>query len=499
VVLYITNQPGFNPLKITTNNSSPNIILIVIDALRAKELNSERNKSRLKNLNRIIKRSAVFNNAYCCWNTTDASVTSIFSGLYPVSHGIVNHGDRIKKEYINTLNRVNPEFLTETLKKDGYETIGIDWLGRWFKKGFDFYEESLLKTPSNDSFIVDMKKYAVYLLRWAAIVQCYTQRRPKLNLKYILSEIKGVYTAFRFSKEIAKIQNGELAVNIAIDRIKKRQKDNFFTFIHFWDTHAPYHCPKPYKNYKGFNIKEYLKDKYYGSIDYVDDQLGRLLDFLEKDNLDKNTIMIITGDHGESLTEHDIFFDHHGLYEETVHVPLIFYYPEMFGKTEHVNGFVQHVDLVPTILEIIGIEYDQKLYDGVNLLPLINGEKERLRQYVYFEESYIQRKQGIRTDKYKYLTACDETNGYCRYCSKVHSGPEELYDLENDPGEKKNIVKEHSAEAEMLKEQLNSIIDDLNFKRSERIKNRLNKKQYIPVSEDEEQLKKRMQVLGYLD
>ncbi len=337
-------------MKLTTNKKTPNIILIVIDALRAKELNNP--KVKIPNLKKIMEKSAAFNDTYCCWNTTDASVTSIFSGLYPLSHGIVNHGDRIKQEHIDVF-KVKPTMLADTLKKEGYETIGIDWLGRWFKEGFDHYEESLLKFPSNSSFIVDMKKYATYLLRWAAIVNCYRQKRKKLNLKYLLSEIKGVYTAFQFSKEIAKIQNGELAVNITIDRIKKKQKANFFSFIHFWDTHAPYHCPKPYRNYKGFNIKKYLKDKYYGSIYYVDDQLGRLMDFLKNNNLDKNTIIIITGDHGESLTEHNIFFDHHGLYEETVHVPLIISNPVMFDFPTYINGFVQHVDIVPTILDML--------------------------------------------------------------------------------------------------------------------------------------------------
>lgn len=486
-------------MKITNNNVSPNIILIVIDALRAKELNNKNGSNRLNNLKKIMKNSAVFNDAYCCWNTTDASVTSIFSGLYPLSHSIVNHGDRIKQEYIDSFNLVKPEFLTESLKKENYETIGIDWLGRWFRNGFDHYEESLLKLPSNNSFIVDMKKYAVYLLRWAAIVQCYRQKRKKLNLKYLFSEIKGVYTAFRFSKEIAKIQNGKLAVDIAIDRIKKKQKEKFFLFLHFWDTHAPYHCPAPYKNYKGFNIKKYLKDKYYGSIDYVDDQLGRLMAFLKTNNMDNNTVIVITGDHGESLTEHDIFFDHHGLYEETVHVPLIFYYPEMFSSTNYINGFVQHVDIVPTILEMLGIDYNPDLYDGKSLLPLISGKKDSLREYVYFEESYIQRKRGIRTEKYKYITACDETNGYCRYCSKVHEGPEEFYNLEEDPREKKNVINHQREKANILKEKLESIIEELNLKKTGRVENQEGQKKYTAINEDEEILKKRMRVLGYFD
>jgi arylsulfatase A-like enzyme len=171
----------------------------------------------------------------------------------------------------------------------------------------------------------------------------------------------------------------------------------------------------------------------------------------------------------------------------------------MFRSTKYIDGFVQHVDIVPTVLEMLGIKYNKDSYDGESLLPLINGEIDLLRQFVYFEESYIQRKQGIRTDKYKYITACDETNGYCRYCSKVHEGPEELYDLENDPKEKKNIVNEHISQAEFLKEQLKLIIDDLNIKKSERIKHNSNRKMYNALSEDEELLKKRMRVLGYLD
>ena len=111
------------------------------------------------------------------------------------------------------------------------------------------------------------------------------------------------------------------------------------------------------------------------------------------------TLLIITSDHGESLTEHSIFFDHHGLYDVTIRVPLILY-SDALPKGRRFRAHVQHIDLTPTILNLLNIK-TEIYFEGLNLLPLIfediEDEPTTLRDFVYVEESYTQRKFTLRT------------------------------------------------------------------------------------------------------
>jgi arylsulfatase A-like enzyme len=179
----------------------------------------------------------------------------------------------------------------------------------------------------------------------------------------------------------------------------------------------------------------------------------------------EDTLLVITSDHGDSLTEHEIYFDHHGLYDESTHVPLFLHYPRGWQKGLRLQSFVQHVDLLPTICEAAGIAPPEGV-DGKSLLPLISGSVQQLREAVFTEESYVQRKAALRTDRYKYIQALDGT-GWCRYCEKVHIGLEELYDLLEDPRELKDLSKSHHDVAAEMRGRLQEIITHLDRKREQ--------------------------------
>ena len=119
---------------------------------------------------------------------------------------------------------------------------------------------------------------------------------------------------------------------------------------------------------------------------------------------------------------------------------MILHCPELFPTGKRIDSFVQHIDLVPTISDLLGLKYQPEEYDGQNLLPLIQQKVDSIREHVFIEESYVQKKSALRTQKYKYITA-RENDGWCNYCQKVHVGKEELYDLENDPGENQDITQ----------------------------------------------------------
>lgn len=144
-----------------------------------------------------------------------------------------------------------------------------------------------------------------------------------------------------------------------------------------------------------------------------------------------NTLIIVTNDHGESMTEHDIYFDHHGLYETTTHIPLIIKLGKKF-KSRRIEDMVQHIDLMPTILQLSGINLPSHI-DGRSLVPLMEGERGG-HQEIYLNECLYQAKIAVRNKNWKLILAIDKG---------VHPQTSdcELYNLEDDPKEKINIAE----------------------------------------------------------
>lgn len=100
---------------------------------------------------------------------------------------------------------------------------------------------------------------------------------------------------------------------------------------------------------------EYISAQYDAEIRYVDEKVGKVVGLLEELKLSEETLLIITSDHGESLTKHGIYFDHHGVYETTIRVPLILWWKRDLPSGKRIEDFFEYVDLLPTILEASGI------------------------------------------------------------------------------------------------------------------------------------------------
>jgi len=109
--------------------TKPNVIFIIIDALRADHLSCYGYlKETSPNIDKLAEGGTLFNSCYSCTTATDSSLTSIFSGRYPVSHGIIDHGPRVGQDEIYALSASGTIFLPEILKHEGYTTIALDWL-----------------------------------------------------------------------------------------------------------------------------------------------------------------------------------------------------------------------------------------------------------------------------------------------------------------------------------------------------------------------------------
>jgi len=395
--------------------SEKNVIIIVIDALRADRLGCYGNSNNLTpNIDKIADNGIVFKDCFSTFNATDPSFTTIVTGLYPISHGIRNHGDHIDPEMLQQFTNNKIDLVSEILQKNGYFTIGLDWLAKWHEKGYNVY------SGQDDYFTVTPTATP---LTDRALSWIQTVNKP------------------------------------------------FFLFIHYMDVHTPYRPPKDiYNNIRPpvgilkipdiFNKisneqwKKYLLDvagaattaeeviaAYDAAVYYIDREIGRIIHALNEKKIFENTLIIITSDHGESLTEHGIFFDHHGLYDESLHVPLIF--GNLDCPSKKIKGLVQHTEIVPTLLDLLDIPYEPVLFDGESLVSTITEDQIISKPFIVSEEAYTEKKISIRSNQWKFIMARSNEDAICKYCGSIHGGVEELYDLILDPHETTNCISMH--------------------------------------------------------
>ena len=360
-----------------------NVLLVTLDTTRADHLPMYGyNKVKTPNLEALAKRSFVFEDAISHVPLTLPSHTSILSGMLPVHHGVRdNSGFFVDDQTV---------LLSEVLNANGYRTsafVSAFVLHSTWKlnRGFDLYDDYF---PVDSSVQFGVQE---------------TQRRAE-------------DTAAR-----------------AAQWLNEQSSSPFFCWVHFYDPHDPYTPPEAY-------AKEYASNPYDGEIAYMDAAIGKLLDPILRTRLQENTIIIVTADHGEGLGEHQEDTHAMFLYDTTQRVPLSIYVPGVKG--ERVSSVVQHVDLFPTVLDLLGIHTPSKI-DGSSLLPMLNGGIPAGRT-VYVETMYPSLHYGwsplagIVTEQFKYVDAPKP----------------ELYERRRDPGETRNLFAEKTQTVAELKQSL---------------------------------------------
>jgi len=397
-----------------------NILLIAIDTLSARHMGCygyQRDTSPF--LDQVAEENALFESLYCQAIPTQPSFTSLYTGQYAITHGIVAHGTT------GRLDKKAP-FLATLLQQHGYTTCAVDNLyshQEWFARGYEFYI-----TPWHKGRYAQATPWEVYNAR-------------------------------------------------AVPWLKQHKSEHFFMFVHYWDPHTPYVPPEgyrglfyegnptdpsnhsldglckhplgePFKQWfdqhlmPGITDAEYIKAMYDSEIRYVDEGVRRLLETLDELEIADNTLIIIFSDHGEMMYKHGIYFDHHGLYDEDIHVPLIVRWPGVTETGTRIPHLVQHIDIAPTILEIADIAVPQEM-EGSSLVPYLTGGCDApLYPYLVSLECTRQMKWALRGDGYKYILAREED---------YRGGPmRELYDLKKDPHEMNNIADQQPEQAREL-------------------------------------------------
>lgn len=269
----------------------------------------------------------------------------------------------------------------------------------------------------------------------------------------------------------------------------QQQRDNpFFLFVHYWDPHIPYTPPHHYQDqfYDGDNPTDpsnrsldemwvhpvgaiardswlrspngvitdadYVRALYDGEVRYLDDGIGQIVTALDELGLSENTLVVLMGDHGESMTEHGIFFNHCGLYDSTIHVPFIARWPGRLPAGARIPHMFQSNDIAPTLLDAAGLPTPEAM-NGQSFWKLLAGESQNGgRDRVISVEATWQAKWSLRTDQYKFILA--------RQPDFYGTPMRELYDLAADPEETQNIVTERDDLAATFEAELEGWIAD---------------------------------------
>jgi arylsulfatase A-like enzyme/Flp pilus assembly protein TadD len=368
----------------------PNVVLITVDTLRADHLGCYGNSQVLTpNIDRLATEGIRFKTVVTAAPLTLPSHCSIMTGAYPMFHGVRdNVGYRLDSA---------TETLAQIMKRRGYATgaiVGAYVLDRSFGlgTGFDFYYDHFdaLADPRETINMAQLK-------------------RP-----------------------------GAEVVDRAISWIRQVQTRPFFLWAHLYDPHDPYDPPEPFK-------QRYAARPYDGEIAYVDQQVGRLFAVLKERGLYENTIVVLTGDHGESLGEHREVRHGYFIYDATLLVPLIIKPTQSSLQPRIISREVRSIDIAPTILQLLGFPKGSAM-QGVSLSGLMSGKTQDIAPDAYSETFYPRQfgwsaLKSLRIGNLKYIDAPRP----------------ELFELDRDPKELTNRASDRPAVVAEMKNKLKTL------------------------------------------
>ena len=460
------------------STSAPNVILITMDTVRADHLSVygyERDTT--PNLRELAKDAVLYTRAVAPSDVTLSTHGSMFTGLYPTWHGA--HTVEPGTQPANAMAFPLPDrhvTLAERLQARGYSTAEVV-ANHWFlgpswqlHQGFDYYS---ILAPS-----------------------CCLPS-PYILWQHAHDDFIGLT---RNSRAFNLAEHVNQEVFNLLDRWKQRSQP-FFLFANYMDAHWPYTPPAPFDTKfpgkaqagqirlktlerqaaKGEREpteaeRAHLESQYDGAIAYLDSHIGQLVAKLKSLDLYDNTLLILTSDHGEALGERGVFL-HNGvpLYQNVLHIPLLVKYPRSRERGV-VDHFVSTVDVMPTVLDVVGGEpakdiQGRSLLQRMPDLPLYSESYPRM-DIIMRENPERQRvERAIFAGRWKYITST--------------TGKHELYDLFADPGEKTNLYREGDPTSQQLRAQLEGWLKEA--------KTRTN----VPVTVEGEAIE-RLRSLGYI-
>jgi arylsulfatase A-like enzyme len=307
----------------------PNVLVIVIDTLRADHLSSYGyGRPTTPNIDRIARQGVLFERAFSASSWTAPSHATMLTGRLPVEHQV---------EWNRNLDDQYP-VIPEVLRKEGYRTAAFtgnsDWFSRrvGFGRGFIHFEDYFYSAP-------DMVVRTVY---GRALSKLWIFRRL------------GLSTGLFVEKERRRAPRINRS---ALQWIQRDPETPFFVFLNYYDVHAPYARRDPHReNSSGSTERSGPRgiDDYDGEIAYVDEHVGQLLKELEAFHLAQPLLVIVTSDHGESFGDHGFYLHANSLFLNEVQVPLILRWPEAIPAGVRIETPVTNAALPATVVDLVG-------------------------------------------------------------------------------------------------------------------------------------------------
>lgn len=404
-----------------------NVVYFGVDSLRADHLSCY-GYPRLTSphIDQLAARGVLFENSFSAYIPTTPGYSSMLTGRDVMATGMVSLGPK------GPLAPDQPT-LPEVLREHGYASGAVGFEG--FYRGFD--------------------EYATFEA-WVAWEDRPARKAENLN---------------------------DVALPMLVDFASSGQP--FLLFLRHMDPHSPYLAPPPFDRmfYSGdecdpangsmqpvFAFKpfadffrswmppgvtdiRYVVAQYDAELAYMDACIARLLTRLDELGIADSTLIVLTSDHGETLDEHDCYFDHHGLYEPTLRVPLIFHLPGRLPQGVRLPQYTLLQDQMPTVLDILGLSSRQRdvAFDGHSLLSAMRGEPLVTRSEFYISECTWMRKRGWRTPHWKLIDALEPD---------FHGKPPvELYNLVEDPRELTDLADAEPPLVQTLKDRMQRWVD----------------------------------------
>jgi len=444
------------------NQDLPNVLLVVVDALRQDVLGCYGNpRVKTPAIDALAARGVVFENAFTQAPFTWTSFGSLLTGKYPRRHGLVQMSADVRMAPNVTL----PLHLKSARKKDGTPLADGDFVAATFHTGTLTAASGLLQgfdlrfeATAGHGLVVLDRPWSVFradLLLWIAW--------EKLAQRFVPSS-----TAFAARK--------------FLDEHGDRR---FFAMVHLYSTHTPYDPPREFREmycdpayagpvksfwaahrqilergeYEATSADvEQIRNLYFAGVSQADHEIGELVAALERRGVLDDTLVVVTADHGESLGEKDKLWEHDHMVQTNLRIPLVLAWPKGLPPGTRVAAQVDEIDVFPTVCDLLGIDLpagaaregaDRERIDGTSLLPVVRGETSIVRLHSFAENGVYLSVQDGRRKLIVRRETLTEPDGWKQACEGRPERPE-LFDLEGDPQEKFNRFGRERDEAERL-------------------------------------------------
>ncbi|MFY0626816.1 MAG: sulfatase-like hydrolase/transferase [Reichenbachiella sp.] len=478
------------------NKKPPNVLILFSDQHNKKVVGFEDHPDvKTPNLDKLAKEAFVFDRAYCTTGICAPARSSLMTGIYPRTLGVLSNSERtsVMDEVIS---------LPKILGKNGYKTyaFGKRHTSAAVDQGWDEHKSHLCNESPNDNYVTWVtqqgfgkefaKDWAAEFGRGASCSDEKDQKIPIADLGTRLSNLPKEYTM-----EAYTAQN-------TIEMIKKHKDsdDPFFCWSTFYRPHQPYTPIKEYLDMydisswgegvasgssikkpesfyeaveslppmlqeqrnggnKVWNMDKAFEDEqlwrnyigsYYALVTEMDFHIGQIIDALEKSGMKDETIIIYTSDHGDFVGNHGMVEKAaagHNVYEDILNIPLIIRYPgQTYGERKY--ELVSQVDVMPTILDILGLQLDKPKHpiQGKSLHKVMKYYQPLNRDYIV-SESWSQA--AVITDDYKLGMMLDPSDYKRKF--DFRSFGDMFYDRSNDPLELNNGIEEKNYEDQIKK------------------------------------------------